>query len=67
MNKFIVRVFCVTVNFSQPFAFTDSLGKESYERLCRLFSSGLSINEVYAKCKDKVDFETVETCYLLQS
>ena len=43
----------------------DSIGREAFEHLGRLFKRGFSIGEAYEKCKSKVPFETVETCYLL--
>ena len=44
---------------------SDSIGKETFDNLGRLFKKGFSIGEAYEKCKNKVPFETVETCYLL--
>ena len=43
----------------------DSIGEETFEHLSRLFANGFSISDAYEKCKENVDFETVETCYVL--
>uniref|UniRef100_F7AZI0 non-specific serine/threonine protein kinase n=1 Tax=Ciona intestinalis TaxID=7719 RepID=F7AZI0_CIOIN len=43
----------------------DTVGADTYHQLSEMFSRGFSIGEVYDKYKHKVDFETLETCYLL--
>nr|CAB3264288.1 serine/threonine-protein kinase Nek3-like [Phallusia mammillata] len=43
----------------------DAIGEEKYEQLKSMFKRGLSIGDVYEKCRKEVDFETLETCYLL--
>ncbi|XP_076801579.1 uncharacterized protein LOC143446019 [Clavelina lepadiformis] len=43
----------------------DTIGQEAFNQLTKMFKRGMSIGEAYKRHKGAIDFETLETCYLL--
>jgi len=43
----------------------DKVGAVEYEKISDLIKEGLNISQVFERCKDKIDYETLETCFLI--